>query len=111
MRTFASLTLGTAAIAAIFAVAQPAAAEGAYVDPAPPGVASYTFEEYCREYAYRVRHPACSRFIDDSGYYNSGYYYDDNGRRHERKYRKHRHHHDRDNDDRSDRFDERDRGW
>ena len=109
MRALASLAIGTVIVSAALAI-EPSAAADRYIDPAPPGVASYTFEEYCREYSYRVRHPTCSRFYDDdSRYYNSGYYYyDDDGRRHERRHREH--HRDRD-DDRGDRYEDRDRGW
>ena len=65
MKNIASLAVGTAAFAALLAFAPPAAARGGFVDPAPPGVGSITYQEYCRDYSYRQRHAdRCTRYYN-----------------------------------------------
>ena len=89
MKLFASMTAGVIAAGALVATTQSADARGFYVDPAPPGVGSYTIQEYCRnDPSYRMRHlDRCSR------YYDSGY---DDHRDARHRHKHHRYHDDRD---------------
>jgi hypothetical protein len=107
MRRFTSWAVGAVAFASITSFTPPAVArDGFYVDPSPPGVGSYTVEEYCRDDpTYRLRHlDRCSRYLDGNGYYRDSRYYDDRDSDDYRdRHRRHRHHHDRDDDRERDR--------